>query len=299
MTTPTTLHEALLGFKSSSLTPLEAQLLMLHALGRESHERAWLLTHGDDVLSPEALERFQGYAQQRVDHVPLSYITGHKEFYGLNLRIDARVLDPRADTETLVDWALSLLKQHPLAVGAKPLEVLDLGTGSGAIALAIKANTSHCSVWAIDSSQDALDVANMNATQLGLELHCFKSHWFEAWSAPSVTNSAPKANLPDLFDLIVSNPPYIAPDDPHLASLMHEPLRALVAQELGMQDLREICTHAKAHLKPGAWLILEHGHDQSQGVQKMLLELGYAHPQSRCDLAGIERCTGAQWLKMK
>ena len=121
MTTQTTIHEALLGFKSSSLTALEAQLLMLHALGRSSQDRAWLLTHGEDILSLETLARFEAFAQQRVNHVPLAYITGQKEFYGLTLKIDARVLDPRADTETLVDWALSILKEHPLAEDAKPL----------------------------------------------------------------------------------------------------------------------------------------------------------------------------------
>jgi release factor glutamine methyltransferase len=185
------------------------------------------------------------------------------------------------------------------------MHVLDLGTGSGAIALAIKANTRHCTLWAIDKSQEALEVAKTNALKLGLDLHCVQSHWFEAWKDASQahenlnTGGRRGSTLPQLFDLIVSNPPYIAPNDPHLKNLLHEPLNALIAQDEGMSDLRTIVQEARNHLNPGAWLILEHGYDQSAAVRNLMLEWGYFNVQSRSDLAGIERCTGAQWPKVK
>lgn len=297
--------------KSANLTALEAQLLLLHALGRNTQDRAWLLAHGDESLSPQTLATFQSGVQKRIDHVPLSYVLGQKEFYGLSLQVDPRVLDPRPDTETLVDWALSFLKDPPITPGKEGQQVLDLGTGSGAIALAIKANAVHCSIFAADNSQEALDVAQSNAVNLGLSIHLVKSNWFEAWRDPAPqrhsldlnleknANLALGPSLPERFDLIVSNPPYIAPNDPHLKHLVHEPLQALVAQEEGMSDLRCIVHQATNHLKPGAWLLLEHGYDQSQAVREMLLGAGYENAQSRSDLAGIERCTGAQWPKMK
>jgi len=228
-----------------------------------------------------------------LDHVPLSYLTGQKEFYGLSLQIDARVLDPRADTETLVDWAIELIHTQLNRDDASKPQILDMGTGSGAIALAIKANISECSLWALDQSQAALEVAQKNALALGLDVQFFQSHWFKSLASPG------QKICPEYFDLIVSNPPYIAPHDPHLAQLAHEPIDALIAHEGGMSDLLEICTQAKHHLRGGAWLLLEHGYDQSQQVRETLQNLGYTHVQSRCDLAGIERCTGAQWLKMK
>ena len=307
--TTITIDQALQSVKSAHLTALEAQLLLLHALGRNTQDRAWLLAHGDESLSPQTLATFQSGVQKRSDHVPLSYVLGQKEFYGLSLQVDPRVLDPRADTETLVEWALSVLKDPPITPGKEGQQVLDLGTGSGAIALAIKANALQCWVFAIDNSQEALDVAQSNAVNLGLSIHFVKSHWFEAWREPASqrhslnleknANLALGPSLPERFDLIVSNPPYIAPNDPHLKHLVHEPLQALVAHEEGMSDLRCIVHQATNYLKPGAWLLLEHGYDQSQAVRQMLLEAGYENVQSRSDLAGIERCTGGQWPKMK
>ena len=289
----TTIDQALLGAKAKGLQPLEAQLLMLHALGRQAVQRTWLIAHGNEHISKEALACFEEHVIQRLDHVPLSYLTGQREFYGLTLHIDARVLDPRADTETLVDWAIELIDALCKGFDTPQPQILDMGTGSGAIALAIKANISECSLWALDQSQAALEVAQKNALALNLDIQFFQSQWFKALALPG-----PKI-CPESFDLIVSNPPYIADQDPHLAQLAHEPITALVAHEGGLSDLIEICTQARHHLHFGAWLLLEHAYDQSQRVRETLQNLGYTHVQSRCDLAGIERCTGAQWLKMK
>ena len=289
----TTIDQALLGAKAKGLQPLEAQLLMLHALGRQAVQRTWLIAHGNEHVSKEALACFEEHVIQRLDHVPLSYLTGQREFYGLTLHIDARVLDPRADTETLVDWAIELIDALCKGFDTPKPQVLDMGTGSGAIALAIKANQPQASLWALDQSPAALAVAQKNALDLGLEVEFFQSHWFQALNTPSADKH------PKRFDVIVSNPPYIAPHDPHLRDLVHEPLDALLAKDGGWADILQICTQAQHHLKAGGWLLLEHGYDQSHRVREILQNLGYIHIQSRYDLAGIERCTGAQWQKMK
>ncbi len=266
---------------------------MLHALGRSSEQRAWLLAHGDEQLSDKEHACFEDLVKKRLNHMPLSYLTGHKEFYGLKLRIDPRVLDPRADTETLVDWALERLKDNPPHARGQDRHVLDMGTGSGAIALALKAHCPECTLWALDKSQEALALAKQNAQDLALELHFLHGHWFDALRPVGEVGAGKK------FDLIVSNPPYIAPKDPHLAHLIHEPREALVAQNEGLSDLIEICKQSVLHLQPGAWLLLEHGHDQGPQVREILAGLGFGFVQTRHDLAGIERCTGAQWPKMK
>jgi release factor glutamine methyltransferase len=288
-----TIDQALQGVKHTSLSALEGQLLMLHALGRSTDQRAWLLAHGDHQLSDQERANFERNVQHRLNHMPLSYLTGYKEFYGLKLSIDPRVLDPRADTETLVDWALECLevpRPHPKG---QDTDVLDMGTGSGAIALALKANRSECSIWALDKSPKALELAMKNARDLALDVHFLQGHWFDAFK------HAQHVDLFKKFDLIVSNPPYIAPNDPHLANLLHEPQDALVAQNEGLKDLLEIASQSVSHLKEGAWLLLEHGHDQASCVRDILTGLGFGNIQTRQDLAGIDRCTGAQWLKMK
>lgn len=256
------------------LDRIDAQLLHLFALGRESHERAWLLAHDTDELDAPTLERLEALLQRRAAGEPLAYITGHKEFFGLPLHIDARVLDPRPDTETLVEWALELMLHNT------PCEVIDLGTGSGAIALALQHQRPLSNVSAVDASQDALTVAEANAQRLQLPVHFIQSHWLR-----DVTGS---------FDLIVSNPPYIAADDPHLAALTHEPLEALASGPDGLDDIRTIIEQAPARLKRGGWLLLEHGYDQAEAVRTLFIAAGWQNAQSRPDLAGIERCTGAQ-----
>ena len=288
-----TIDQALQGVKQTALSALEGQLLMLHALGRSSEQRAWLIAHGDEHLSEKEHADFERHVKSRLNHMPLSYLTGYKEFYGLRLSVDPRVLDPRADTETLVDWALECLETPGPGSSSLGAHVLDMGTGSGAIALALKANRPACSIWALDKSQEALELATKNAHDLALDLNFLHGHWFDAFKHVQDKDALGP------FDLIVSNPPYIAPNDPHLARLHHEPSEALVAQNEGLSDLIEICTQSVSHLKDGAWLLLEHGHDQGADVREILTSLGFSNTQTRHDLAGIERCTGAQWLKMK
>jgi release factor glutamine methyltransferase len=271
------LSQTLLSLQAQGLDRLEAQLLLLHVLGRSTTERGWLLAHDSDVLAPEQASQLGELAQRRLQGEPLGYLTGHQAFYGLDLQVDARVLVPRPDTETLVDWALELLPNSAAC------SVLDLGTGSGAIALALKASRAELQVHAVDLSSAALEVAQANAQRLHLPVAFSQGAWFDA--------------LPDNhqhFDCIVSNPPYIADQDPHLAGLMHEPAQALSSGPDGLDDIRLIISQAPQRLKPGAWLLLEHGYDQAAAVRKLLSLAGFTQVQSRRDLAGIERCSGGQ-----
>jgi release factor glutamine methyltransferase len=273
----TTLANALHRLQSRGLPRLEAQMLLLHALDQPAHARAWLLAHDADPLPPPAAARLDELAARRLAGEPVAYLTGEKHFYGLRLSVDARALDPRADTETLVDWAL----EH-LPPGARR-RVLDLGTGSGAIALAIARHGPRAHVVATDASAAALDVARANAQRLALALDLRHGDWF-----------APVAG--ERFELIVSNPPYIAADDPHLPALAHEPRQALVSGADGLDDIRRIVRAAPAHLTPGGWLLLEHGWQQAAAVRHLLTAAGLTQAQSRRDLGGIERCSGGQWL---
>ena len=270
-----TVTRALQYCQQQGLERLDAQMLVLLACGQGLHQRAWLLTHDGDVLSQAQLATLQTTLARRLAGEPMAYITGVKEFFGLPLQVDARVLDPRDDTETLVEWALALLQQR-LAP-----RVVDLGTGSGAIALALKSHCPAARVEAVDTSADALAVARANARQLQLDVHFAQGSWLEPVQGD--------------FDLIVSNPPYIAAADPHLAALRHEPLSALASGADGLDDIRRIILQGTQHLRPGGWLLLEHGYDQAEAVCALLASAGFVQAQSRCDLAGIARCSGAQW----
>jgi len=273
----TTLATALRQWQARGLPRLEAQMLLLHALGQSAHARAWLLAHDADPLPPGPASRLQELASRRLAGEPVAYLIGEKHFYGLRLQVDARVLDPRDDTETLVDWALDCLPPNA------PARVLDLGAGSGAIALAIAHRRPQARVSAVDASADALAVARANATRLELAVDWRCGDW---WT--------PVAG--ERFELVVSNPPYIAKGDPHLPALAHEPRRALVSGADGLDDLRRIIAGAPAHLAPGGWLLLEHGWDQAAAVRDLLAAAGLAQAQSRRDLNGIERCSGGRWL---
>jgi len=266
---------------SWGLPRLDAQMLLLHSLGRPLHDRAWLLAHDSEWLNPQQRAVWQAALQRRLAGEPMAYITGRKEFYGLTLAIDERVLDPRADTETLVEWALAVLP----APSSQPqsLRILDLGTGSGAIALALQHARPDAQVWAVDASEAALSVARANAAHLKLAVQFIASDWF-----------AQVAEVEGVFDLIVSNPPYIAESDPHLAALRHEPLQALASGPDGLADLRRIVGAAQKHLSPGGWLLLEHGFDQAEEVRVLLAQAGFSQVQSQTDLAGHARCSGGQ-----
>jgi release factor glutamine methyltransferase len=271
---------ALTWAQQQGVTRLEAQMLLLHSVGRDLHDRVWLLSHDTETLDPLAHLAFQAQVARRLAHVPLAYITGQKEFFGLSLQVDARVLDPRADTEVLVEWALSCLADIPSP------QVVDLGTGSGAIALALKYSRPEAQVWAVDLSADALAVAQANADRLALAIT-----WRQgAWCTPLGEAQ---------FDAIVSNPPYVAVHDPHLEHLQHEPLQALTSGHDGLNDIRQIVQQAGSHLRPGGWLLMEHGFDQAWAVHDLLLNAGFEQVQSRPDLAGILRCTGGRWPTMK
>ena len=274
-----TIAQALAAALALGIDRLDAQLLLLHAIGRPLHDRAWLRAHDTDEFSESRWPAFARQLDRRATGEPLAYLVGEKEFHGLTLKIDARVLVPRPDTETLVDWALERLDAL-----ASPT-VLDLGTGSGAIALALAHARPDALVRAIDASDDALAVAAANATRLRLTVQFTLADWLDGAAVS--------------YDVIVSNPPYIAADDRHLAALRHEPIAALAAGADGLDDLRRIVRDAPPHLSEGGWLLLEHGHDQAAAVRALLAERGFAEVQSRNDLAGIARCSGGVWRTVK
>jgi release factor glutamine methyltransferase len=281
----TRIEQALSWAQASGVSRLEAQLLMLHALARPLADRSWLYLHGADPLAPDIHQHFKTFVGRRLAHEPLAYITGQKEFFGLTLAVDQRVLDPRADTETLVEWALDVLNPSRESQEHPP-RVLDLGCGSGAIALAIKANFQEARVTAVDQSQDALEVAQNNARALGLDIDFRQGSWFEPLEG-------------DLFDVVVSNPPYIEPNDPHLALLQHEPQSALVSLDEGLADIQAIVDKSPQHLHSRGWLLIEHGFEQAPRVSKMLETAGFELIQTRFDLAGLPRCTGGRLKSMK
>lgn len=270
--------QALAAAAALGLDRMDAQLLLLQVLGRSQSDRAWLLAHDTDELPEGQHAQFLQLCRRRAGGEPVAYIVGHKEFFGMDLLVDRRVLVPRPDTETLVEWALEILPP----AGAR--RVVDLGCGSGAIALAIKRSRPGAHVQATDASADALAVARENARRLALDVEFRQASWL--------------ANAAGPYDLIVSNPPYVAAEDPHLPALAYEPLGALVAGPDGLSDIRSIVAQAPTHLLPGGWLLLEHGHDQALAIRALLSAAGFQDVASRQDLAGIERCSGGQWLEL-
>ena len=256
----------------SGLVPIDAQVLLAHALGVD---RAWLLAHATDELSRERADAFFALAKRRREGEPVAYLTGRREFHGLELRVTPAVLVPRPETETLVDAALERLPAD------RALRVIDLGTGSGAISLAIAHARPNAQVIATDVSGEALDVARDNATRLALANVAFAhGSWYDALDA----GEAP-------FDAILANPPYVAGGDPHLVEgdLPHEPPVALSPGGDGLDALRIIVAGARARLADGGWLGVEHGHDQSEAVKALFAEAGLGAVEARRDLAGIPR----------
>ena len=261
---------------------LDAHLLLGHVLRQP---RAWLLAHGDDALPAHHAAAFEELARRRAAGEPFAYLVGEREFHGLTLAVSNAVLVPRPDTETLVDWALDILRGE-LHDTAQPA-LLDLGTGSGAIALALKNACPRARVWAGERSADALAVARTNAARLGLDVRFALGDWWDALAAA--------ADAPE-FDLVVSNPPYIAADDPHLAALTHEPLDALVAADDGLADIARIAAGAHDRLRAGGWLLFEHGWEQAGAVHALLLRAGFGDVETRTDIEGRARCTGGRLI---
>jgi release factor glutamine methyltransferase len=275
VSTVRTVRDALAAARASGVERLDAQLLLSHLLARP---RSWLLAHDDEVLEPAVADACAVLLQRRANGEPLAYLVGEREFHGLRLRVTPAVLVPRPDTETLVDWALELLLGA--AAPAQP-RVIDLGTGSGAIALAIKHRCPQADVQALDASEAALEVARDNALHLNLDVQFRHSDW---WSAVRG----------ERFHLAVSNPPYIAEDDPHLAALVHEPMAALTPGGDGLRALDQLVHGAADHLLPGGWLLLEHGHEQGPAVRERLSRAGFLEASTRLDIEARERCSGGR-----
>lgn len=250
---------------------LEARILLAHALGVE---RVWLIAHEHDSLPPLALENYASLLARRLAGEPVAYLLGEKEFFGRSFKLTPAVLIPRPETELLVELALARLAP------GHPARVLDLGTGSGCIAITLALARPHCEVVATDKSEAALEVARENAARLGAKLRFHAGNWYQALP--------PDAGK---FDLIVSNPPYIAQHDTHLAALTHEPHHALAAGADGLDDIRRIVQGAKAHLAPAGWLMLEHGWDQAEACRELLQQAGFAEVGTEADLAGHGRVT--------
>jgi len=242
-------------------------------------QRVYLLAHPERLLSDTELIDYQHLLQRRLSGEPIAYLLGEREFYGLNLKVTPKTLIPRPDTELLVDLAIKYTPQND------PCDILDLGTGCGAIALAIAQARPLANVMAVDTSVEALTVAIENAHSLEIKNTSFvQSDWFEMLGVKK-------------FELIISNPPYIAMGDPHLSQgdVRYEPLTALVSGIDGLDDIRRIIKHSPSHLLHGGWLILEHGYDQARRVCNILSEAGFDQVFSACDLAGIERVSGGQF----
>jgi len=273
----TTVAELLREARARGLDRLDAQLLLAHHLGRA---RAWLIAHEDAAVADGRSADIRRDIAERARGMPLAYLVGEREFHGLMLRVTTDVLVPRPDTEVLVDWALELLAGNLGAVSVPA--VADLGTGSGAIALAVKHRCPRASVLGLDASQRALAVARDNARRLGLEVEARTGNWLAGLESRR-------------FHLLLSNPPYIDGNDPHLAALHAEPAQALTPGVDGLCDLRAIIGQAPRHLHAGGWLLLEHGHTQGSAVEAALRTAGFERITTRPDLAGRPRCTGGCW----
>ncbi|MBY0468701.1 MAG: peptide chain release factor N(5)-glutamine methyltransferase [Burkholderiaceae bacterium] len=271
-----TVAQALAEAQRAGVDRLDAQLMLAHLL---QHPRSWLIAHDDAQLGAHS-SRYAQWLQRRGAGEPLAYVVGQAEFCGLTLQVGPQVLIPRPETEQLVEWGEEVLSSwRAMAPAAR---VIDLGCGSGAIALAIRHRCPAAEVTAVDASAAALDIARRNAEALGLPITWALGDW---WTAVAGQR----------FHLALANPPYVAPGDPHLKALHHEPHSALVAAENGMADLHRLIDAAPTALHPGGWLLLEHGHDQGQPVRERLQQAGFIQVETRRDLAGLERCTGGRF----
>lgn len=260
-----TIEEAL---RDSGIDAREARLLLAAATG---FSEASVLAHPERQLPLQIQTTFLDMTRRRAAGEPVAYILGHKEFYGLELAVNPAVLIPRPETELLVD----------LALARKPASLVDIGTGSGAIAIALKRHLPQARVVATDASAAALEVAKRNAVRYGLDVELRHGRWFEPLAG-------------ERFEAIISNPPYVEVDDPHLAGLPYEPRLAIVGGSDGLDGLRVLAREAPAHLLPGGWLLVEHGAGQHEAVRELLEAAGLETTESWPDLAGIPRVSGGK-----
>lgn len=268
----TTVSEAL-AHATAAIDRRDALVLAAHALGVD---RAWLVAHDRDVMTHEQAQRLQRLVSERARGVPVAYLTGTREFYGRPFSVNATVLIPRPETEVLIEAAIARLPREG--------RLLDLGTGSGAIAITVACERPDAEVTATDLSSQALALAQSNAHALGARVRFLAGDWFDCLSG-------------EVFDVIVSNPPYVAADDAHLGQgdLRFEPLGALTdGSNDGLGSLRQLITGAPRHLRAGGWLLVEHGHDQAGACSHLLAAAGYTHQVAIDDLAGITRIAGGR-----
>jgi release factor glutamine methyltransferase len=269
------LESAIQLFSQLDSARLEAEVLLSHVL---RVKRSYLYTWPHCLLTAHQISQFQALCQRRLQGEPIAYLIGHKEFWSLELHVTPATLIPRPETELLVEQALARL---PIQSDA---QVVDLGTGSGAIALAIARERPHCRVLATDNAPEALVIAQQNAQHLGLHQVQFRvSDW---WQTLDQVTAA----------VVVSNPPYVATTDPHLnqGDVRYEPRHALISGKDGLAAIRLLITQSLVHLEPKGWLLLEHGYNQAAAVQKLLTRQGYAMITTYPDLAGQPRVTVGQ-----
>lgn len=263
---------------NSDSAKLDVELLLARSLGKD---RTYLFTWCDKLVTAEEETLFNELFARRLKGEPIAYILGQQEFWDLTLNTAHHTLIPRADTETLIEWVLELADSLP-----EQAKVIDLGTGTGAIALSLAHEFRQWAIQGVDLIPQAVELAQQNAKLNQLEhVRFFQSSWFD--------------QVDGQFDLIVSNPPYIDPDDEHLAQgdVRFEPKSALVAENKGLADLELIAQQSRDYLLDGGWLLMEHGYDQQDAVQQLLIELGYQQISTRIDLAGNPRITGGQFYK--
>lgn len=271
---PLTISQAL-ATACRDIDRIDARLLLQYVLNAG---HAFLLTYPDRILTAQQLEAFLHLVQRRIDGAPVAYLTGERDFYDLTFKVSEAVLIPRPETELLIELALQLIPS------GRSCRILDLGTGSGAIAITLAKHRPQCEVTAVDLSPAAIAVAQWNARNLQMHnLNFVTGSWFDELSG-------------EKFDLIVSNPPYVADTDPHLqqGDLRFEPSMALSAGDNGLSCIHHIIDEAPDHLVSSGWLLLEHGYDQAAACRQLLQEKDFSNICSHPDLAGIMRVSGGQ-----